>query len=213
MMKSSCFSSSSPLSIRLSWKTSWNSKSHKIFFQTTQKKHSLFCGNIVKWLSKVKSCRKITNRSERKGNQMMYNALDIAAYIVEHENTCGRVVSNLRLQKQLYFVQASFYQRYGEPCFKDQIEAWDFGPVVPTVYKVYKYFGSFHIPYAAKSSSMIIQERDQAYIGSLLDSLSKFSTSTLVDISHAQKPWQLAYTGGHGRVISSESMYRYFYKG
>lgn len=39
---------------------------------------------------------------------MIYNALDVARYIIDYEATQGRTVSNLRLQKLLYFIQAQF---------------------------------------------------------------------------------------------------------
>ena len=76
---------------------------------------------------------------------MVYSALDIAKYIIYYEHSKGREVSNLRLQKLLYFVQAKFFQIYGEPCFYENMEAWDFGPVVVSVYHEYKIFAALDI--------------------------------------------------------------------
>ena len=39
---------------------------------------------------------------------MTYSALEVARYIIHHEAQQGRTVSNLRLQKLLYFVQVQF---------------------------------------------------------------------------------------------------------
>ena len=65
---------------------------------------------------------------------MNYNVLDISRYIINYSNVKDYGISNLKLQKILYFVQAYFLIETGSPCFKEKIEAWDFGPVVPKAY-------------------------------------------------------------------------------
>ena len=64
----------------------------------------------------------------------MYSAIDIARYIIWYCKNHGYTISNLKLQKILYFVQAEFLVSAGAPCFYQDIEAWDFGPVIPEVY-------------------------------------------------------------------------------
>ena len=79
----------------------------------------------------------------------MYSALVVARYIIKRCNELNRPISNLKLQKLLYFVQAEFLVGEGSACFPEEIEAWDFGPVVPEVYHRYKAYGSASIPYLA----------------------------------------------------------------
>lgn len=57
---------------------------------------------------------------------MTYSALEVARYIIHHEAQQGRTVSNLRLQKLLYFVQAKFVVdgHDASPCFYEKMEAW-----------------------------------------------------------------------------------------
>lgn len=143
---------------------------------------------------------------------MSYNASEIARYIIYHEEKAGRPVSNLRLQKLLYFVQAQFLVNKKEPCFLDRMEAWDFGPVVPAVYYQYRYYGSGVIPFQGNPSFPIGPENRQL-IDSVLDYCSRYSTSTLVDKTHRQAPWKNAYAAsqaGVGDEISNHSIYRYF---
>lgn len=140
---------------------------------------------------------------------MIYDALEVARYIIYHEDQEERPVSNLRLQKLLYFVQAKFLVEKGEPCFKQRMEAWNFGPVVPKVYKVYRYYGSTPIPCKDESSDFSIQSSDRKRINSMLDSCSRYATSTLVDITHEQEPWIQAHQTEE-RVITPVSIYDYF---
>lgn len=75
----------------------------------------------------------------------MYNALTVAKYIIKRCNDTNRIISNLKLQKLLYFVQAEFLVTTTHACFPEEIEAWDFGPVVPEVYHRYKAYSSIKI--------------------------------------------------------------------
>ena len=77
---------------------------------------------------------------------MTYNVLDICRHVINFSNDKDYGISNLKLQKVLYFIQAYFLISTNEKCFKERIEAWDFGPVVPEAYREYKQFGSGDIP-------------------------------------------------------------------
>lgn len=146
----------------------------------------------------------------------MYRALSVARYIIEHCNEQGRGISNLKLQKILYFVQAEFLVSTPDntACFKDRIEAWDFGPVVPNVYHQYKLFGSSSIPERATISRDPYKEkilsRDQILIDSMVDDASSYTASQLVQITHNQSPWKDAYRRGFNNEISNDSIYVYF---
>lgn len=141
---------------------------------------------------------------------MFYNVLEVAKYIIYHEKSEGRTVSNLRLQKLLYFIQAKFLIEKEEPCFTEKMEAWNYGPVVPIVYSAYRYYGSMPLP-CENSSNFSIDESDKEKIDSMLDSCSEYSTSTLVEITHTQAPWITAHKRPN-REITPESIYWYFEK-
>lgn len=142
---------------------------------------------------------------------MTYNALDVAKYIIDHEAQSKRAVSNLRLQKLLYFVQAQFVMnsKDGRPCFTQRMEAWDFGPVVPEVYRKYKYYGSAMIPYGIPEQTAI-STSDGKLIDDILNHCAKYSTSELVEITHAQTPWKRAYRNGFSNEITPDAIRAYF---
>lgn len=76
---------------------------------------------------------------------MIYSALEVARYVIKYSNDKRYGITNLKLQKILYLIQAYFLIK-GKLCFSDRIEAWNFGPVVPTVYREYKRFVGTRIP-------------------------------------------------------------------
>ena len=70
---------------------------------------------------------------------MAYSVQDIAKWILtrnrlEVQTEDGDYISNLKLQKLLYYSQGCFLALRDEPLFDSPIEAWTYGPVVPEVY-------------------------------------------------------------------------------
>lgn len=143
------------------------------------------------------------------GMVMAYSAFEVARYIIHHEAQQNRPVSNLRLQKLLYFVQAKFVMdSHGtSPCFYEKMEAWGFGPVVREVYYEYRYYGGAMIP-PERNFSTTIAPRDQSMVDEILNDCAQFSTSALVDITHSQTPWQEARR--YNKEITTAAIYNYF---
>lgn len=140
----------------------------------------------------------------------MYSALTVAEYVIKYSSEHNLEISNLRLQKLLYFLQADFLISKAEPCFRETIEAWDFGPVVPVVYHRYKIFGGSNIPYNGLLSTEEIAVEDKEIINTLVDDCSGYSTSALVKITHSQSPWINSYSPYVSNPISNESIKEFF---
>ena len=140
----------------------------------------------------------------------MYSGIDIAAYVVKKCNEIKSAVSNLKLQKLLYFIQAYFLMVYQRPCFEDRIEAWSFGPVVPSVYQVYKYYGAGSIPYFGDEHIGDISYQDKEMIDRVILCFSGRSANELVDITHHQSPWMDAYVPYQNNIITNQSIKEYF---
>ena len=139
----------------------------------------------------------------------MYSVLDICRYVVHYSNQQSYEISNLRLQKILYFIQAYFLKIKGEPCFKEPIEAWDFGPVVPKAYHRYKYFGAGGIPDYEKPFYEFDTPKDKKIIDGVVDLLSKYTTTQLVSITHRQAPWRNNYEPDANNEISIRDLKRF----
>lgn len=158
----------------------------------------------------------------------MLDVINVARYIINYSNQKEYGISNLRLQKLLYFVQAYYlaFTEVGNPCFNDEIEAWDFGPVVPRVYQEFKRFGSGNIPtitsyivfddediwsaHSVEFDNETIPKCDRERINKVVDKFSSYSTTSLVSLTHNQRPWRDAYSGINNGIISKESIKEYF---
>lgn len=142
---------------------------------------------------------------------MSYKALDVAEYVIWYEHTRGRLTNNLRLAKQLYFIQVNFLVNKKEPCYNEKLTAWDFGPVVEEVYHEYFYYGCGVIP-PDKFKNKISNREDEQLMNDMLDCMSKYSISALVQIVTKQDPWENAYhsTWNIDHEISRKSIVDYY---
>lgn len=141
---------------------------------------------------------------------MAYRALEVAKYVINHEHERKREITNLRLQKLLYFVQAKVLVETGNPCFDDEMEAWEFGPVSPSVYHRYKFFGAWNL--MEEQDAPKLPEKS-TMINEMLDRCADYQTWELVDITHMQRPWIEAYKKGKGTVIHNSDIRDFFLNG
>ena len=79
---------------------------------------------------------------------MSYKVLDVCRHVINYSNEHDYGISNLKLQKVLYFIQAYFLTKKKDhtPCFDEKIEAWDFGGGVHEGYQDSDQSGRADIP-------------------------------------------------------------------
>lgn len=126
----------------------------------------------------------------------MQTVLDVAKYIVYKHWKDGKIISNLRLQKILYYVQGYATKRCNEAAFGEAIYRWPYGPVVPEAYFAYNKYRSQPIP---EPCDVDMQRtfgelrRDPAVI-SVIDSVVQqsyqYSSADLVGMTHMELPWR-----------------------
>jgi uncharacterized phage-associated protein len=135
----------------------------------------------------------------------MHDPRVVANYILDKAKEKKLVISNLVLQKLLYFAQAISLTERKVPLVSGCFEAWQFGPVHPTVNQVFKKAGSRPIDFRAKSFDPITRlETDLADLSDsdskeicdrVISQLRNVSPGQLVDITHAEGgPWHFVVT-------------------
>lgn len=68
----------------------------------------------------------------------MVKPQDVADYFIWLANDSGSFISNLKLQKLVYYAQAWYLAIYGQSLFDEDFEAWVHGPIIPSLYQKYK---------------------------------------------------------------------------
>jgi uncharacterized phage-associated protein len=135
-------------------------------------------------------------------------AHDVAAAIIER---CGEVDA-LKLQKLVFLVAGEYLALTGKPIFGDPIEAWDYGPVVHTVYVAYKGTeGREPIRASKRGSPENLNDVARACVDSVIKRFGGVTGAELIRFTHEMDPWANAYEPGQYRTpIDNQAIYDYF---
>nr|VFK10583.1 MAG: Uncharacterized phage-associated protein [Candidatus Kentron sp. LPFa]VFK27150.1 MAG: Uncharacterized phage-associated protein [Candidatus Kentron sp. LPFa] len=138
----------------------------------------------------------------------MIAAKDVAEYFLAMADDDSDI-SNMKLQKLVYYAQAFHLAMFDKPLFDEEIEAWTHGPVCPTIYHEYKRFGRNPIEYEHNRSFNLFSKEQTDLLDEVNDVFGRFSAGTLRNMTHEDAPWKEMeeYAG----VIEKERM-KVFYK-
>ena len=131
-------------------------------------------------------------------------SVELAKYVVAFSDCKGDLITNKKLQKLLYYIQAWHLVFFEGPLFDEEPQAWRHGPVYPTVYRYFKGFGYEPISLknvyqeeqidceGLKSKIAIennISEEQQGLIQEVLLKYGRMSAFMLEVLSHEETPW------------------------
>jgi uncharacterized phage-associated protein len=88
---------------------------------------------------------------------MPYNPKAIANYFLTMANDRKELLSPMKLQKLVYFANGWYLALKGEPLIDEQVEAWKFGPVIPSLYAEFQRFGDQPI---TEKAELVVTEID-----------------------------------------------------
>ena len=145
-------------------------------------------------------------------NLAQYSALQIAKWFLAHNRTISteqgaEYISNMKLQKLLYYAQGCFLAMHDSPLFIDDIVAWQHGPVVECVYHAYKANGANGIVFDEDFDFSVFSSEENALLSEVYNVFGQYSAWKLRNMTHSETPWQ---TTPQNSVISSESIKEYF---
>lgn len=136
--------------------------------------------------------------------------LDIAYYFISSKEYGD--LTNLKLQKMLYYAQGMHLSYYGSPLFNEKIEAWQYGPVVHKAYNEFKKYKDMPIPHFEYNKQNDIDNKkdflDEVYI-----KYGKYSASKLCKLTHEKtSPWHTVYVENKtlGDLINNKLIKIYF---
>lgn len=148
------------------------------------------------------------NDAKRINRVNMANVLDVAEKFIRLGNE-EEGISNLKLQKLVYYAQGYYLALYGVPLFEDDIEAWVHGPVVPSLYHEFKEYGSDSIEnLKGFNEHTCLTKQEIGHIEEIYDVFGQFSAWKLRDMTHEESPW--IKNESCGGVISKRELKKYF---
>ena len=138
--------------------------------------------------------------------------MDVANFFIDFFKDSEDPMTPLRVEKFVYEAQAWSLVKLGKPLFEEEIEAWKYGPVIPSVYNKLNHYGKDQIydTVGELSDAEFTYEQKMLLID-VARKLSRYSTCGLIERMHAQGgPWATVYREGENREISKTSMRSYY---
>ena len=139
------------------------------------------------------------------------NAEDVANYfLLKSDPEIGDIISNLKLQKLVYYGQGFHLAMFDKTLFDEEIEAWEHGPVVRQLYQKYKKHGAGAITKPSKFNPDIFTKKQVSLLDEIYLVIGQYSAWKLRNLTHSEPPWIKARKGD-GTILADE-MKRYFKK-
>jgi uncharacterized phage-associated protein len=136
--------------------------------------------------------------------------IDVAKYFLalqEIDQDSGDILSNLKLQKLLYYAQGYHLAKFGQPLFDEDFEAWAYGPVLSSLYQTLKCFGSGQVILENDKDFSSFSQDQKELLQSIYKTYSQFSAWKLRDMTHGETPWKET---PRNTVIDQNAIKNYF---
>lgn len=144
----------------------------------------------------------------------MYRAQDIANYFIWRVNSdleIGDNITNMKLQKLMYYAQGFHLAWKDAPLFAEPIEAWTHGPVVPALYFRYRDAGANPLPTPEEFEPQSIDEPTRDLLEDVYGVYGQYSAWGLRNLTHEELPWKDAWGETDANTeISHDTMRQYF---
>lgn len=147
----------------------------------------------------------------------MVKALDVANFFIDIANknpdADKQEMTNLRVNKLVYFAQVWSLVLNDKPLFDETIEAWQHGPVVPSVYQAFKKYQKEGITEPCGQYSHLQFTSDEIdLLTDIILNYDQYSSWKLADLTHViGGPWDAVYSEDKSHIpITQESMKNYY---
>ena len=142
---------------------------------------------------------------------MNYSVIDIANKVIANTNLGpGETISNLKLQKMLYYLQGFFIAIFDNKLFPETIEAWQYGPVVKEAYLHFKSFGSSSIILNGDEKIIEFSAQENELFLEVMEEYGQFSAVKLMNMTHEELPWKKTFNENPQGEISYELLKEFF---
>lgn len=140
-----------------------------------------------------------------------YDSRAIANLMLDEAHRNGQSLTNLALQKLLYFAHALYLVEKKKPLVSGYFEAWEYGPVHPAAYRAFKSYRDLPISEPASGEDVLSGARKpiptpvdpdvRRHVRRVMSQYGWLDVGRLVDISHAKgAPWHFVLDkSGTGR--------------
>ncbi len=126
----------------------------------------------------------------------------------------GKKLTNMQVQKLVFMAQGYSLALLDRCIFEKNIHAWQWGPVVPSLYKALQPYGSGQVTQELKAADSVLRDSEESgVLKGVWDAYGHYSGSQLSEITHRPgSPWKKTWDRQPFGVIDVEDIKSYYKK-
>ena len=146
---------------------------------------------------------------------MPFSALTTANQFYELAKSQGKTLTNMQLQKLVFLAQGYCLALLGRKLFYHNVNAWQWGPVIPKLYKPLMKYGSGEVKDRLPDDGEKIPEDSEEYgvILAIWRAFGGYTGARLSGITHQEgSPWSITWNLDKFGIIPDELITEYYKK-
>ena len=152
--------------------------------------------------------------SLHEGN-MSVRTLSVAERLRADSVENGYVVTPMLLLKLAYIAHGYMLAKHDQPLLDENVEAWQYGPVVPSIYHALKKFGNQPVDgVPGAEGNFNFSDNESATIRDVARDYGKYRATLLSSATHVDgTPWHVVWNAGGKSAPIPDALIRDFYLG
>jgi uncharacterized phage-associated protein len=139
-------------------------------------------------------------------------SLAVAQEILNNVKCQGCALTPMQLIKLSYIAHGYMLGRYGKPLLNESVKAWQYGPVVPSVYAAVRQYKDTPVTEIDGASDVSLSDEEKLIIKQVVDKYANFDGIVLSTATHkTDTPWELTWRHSGQNASISNDMIRHFY--
>ena len=137
----------------------------------------------------------------------MWDAKAIANRFLDLAARDDEALTPMKLQKLVYFAHGWYLALKDKPLLSEQVQAWSYGPVIPSLYHEFKVYGNGPITNTARawdgeeySEIRLGDPEVKAILSRVWDVYERYTAIQLSKMTHQEgSPWDITWKQCQGR--------------
>ncbi len=124
----------------------------------------------------------------------MYSAIAVANYFLDVAKRDSEALTPMKLQKLVYIAHGWYWGLHDEALISEPVEAWQWGPVFPSLYHAFKQYGREPITEKGTEGGMMPDPPDETtceFINEVWGIYQPYTGVQLANLTHEiGSPWE-----------------------
>lgn len=127
---------------------------------------------------------------------MIYDVVDVSEYVLSYCEAKEKPITNLKLQKILFFIQCEYIKQKKKLLFDNPMECWIYGISIPDSYLHFSTWSSTDIFGVKLKEGIVFDNETMLIINKVIDQYIDWELWHLVELNQKEKIWRNNFIQG-----------------